>query len=87
MTKKSEDNHLSRQHKRKIKIKTKSTLSNFAKYSSLSFQMIAIVLAGVFGGIKLDEWLQWKFPLFTILLSIIGIFASIYFAIKDFLKK
>ncbi len=49
--------------------------------------MIAIVLAGVFGGIKLDEWLGWKFPLFTILLSILGIFAAIYFAIKDFLKK
>jgi F0F1-type ATP synthase assembly protein I len=49
--------------------------------------MIAIVLAGVFGGIKLDEWLQWKFPLFTILLSILGVFAAIYFAIKDFLKK
>jgi F0F1-type ATP synthase assembly protein I len=49
--------------------------------------MIAIVLAGVFGGIKLDEWLEWKFPLFTILLSILGIFVAIYFAIKDFLKK
>jgi F0F1-type ATP synthase assembly protein I len=67
--------------------KTKSGLSNYVKYSSLSFQMIAIVMAGVLGGIKLDEFLQWKFPLFTLLLSLIGIFAAIYFAIKDFLKK
>jgi phage shock protein PspC (stress-responsive transcriptional regulator) len=49
--------------------------------------MIAIVVAGVFGGLKLDEYLQWGFPLFTILLSLLGVFVAIYFAIKDFLKK
>jgi len=49
--------------------------------------MIVIVLAGVFGGLKLDEFLHWKFPVFTILLSLLGIFAAIYYAIKDFLKK
>lgn len=49
--------------------------------------MIVIVLAGVFGGLKLDEYLQWKIPLFTVLLSLLGVFAAVYFAIKDFLKK
>jgi F0F1-type ATP synthase assembly protein I len=62
-------------------------LNDFAKYSSLSFQMIFIVMAGVFAGIYLDKWIAWKFPLFTMLLSIAGIVLAIYYAIKDFLKK
>jgi TctA family transporter len=49
--------------------------------------MIIIVLAGVLGGIKLDEYLKWKFPVFTLLLSILSVFFAIYYAIKDFLKK
>lgn len=67
--------------------KNKKTLKNFAKYSGLSFQMIAIILAAVYGGIKLDEYLQWNFPLFTLVLSLLGVFAAMYFAIKDFIGK
>ncbi len=48
--------------------------------------MIAIILAGVYGGKKLDEYLQWDFPLFTLVLSLLAIFAAIYYAIKDFIK-
>jgi hypothetical protein len=49
--------------------------------------MIVIVLAGAFGGIGLDRWIRWGFPLFTFLLSILGVAIAIYVAIKDFLKK
>ena len=72
-------------HNQKKKIK--SNVSDFSKYSSLSVQMIVIVLAGAFGGVKLDECLKWKFPLFTVIFSILGVFMAIYFAVKDFLKK
>jgi F0F1-type ATP synthase assembly protein I len=79
---KKKDNQASSSNLRK-----KSNLNNYAKYSSLSVQMIVIVLAGAYGGIKLDKWIQWKFPLFTLLLSISGVTLAIYIAIKDFLKK
>jgi uncharacterized membrane protein YjjP (DUF1212 family) len=69
------------------KKKTLNNLNNFAKYSSLPMQMMIIILAGVFAGIKLDKWLVWKFPLFTFILSILGITIAIYIAVKDFLKK
>jgi F0F1-type ATP synthase assembly protein I len=69
------------------KKRIKSSLGSYAKYSSLSIQMIIIVLAGAFGGIKLDQWIGWKFPVFTFLLSILSIVFAIYIAIKDFLKK
>jgi hypothetical protein len=49
--------------------------------------MIIIVLAGVFGGIELDKITGIGFPLFTLLLSILGVILAIYYAIKDFLKK
>jgi hypothetical protein len=48
--------------------------------------MIAIILIGVFGGVKLDEWLELTFPVFTVILSILSVFLAIYYAIKDFIK-
>jgi len=53
----------------------------------MAVQMIAIILIGVFGGIKLDEVLSLKFPVFTLVLTLLSVFLSIFFAIRDFLKK
>jgi hypothetical protein len=72
---------------KKNKNKPGDYLNAYARYSSLAFQMLFIILAGVFGGIKLDEWLQWKFPVFTVILSLLAVVLSIYYAVKDFLKK
>ena len=63
-----------------------SNLSNYAKYSSLAFQMIAIILVGVFGGIKLDQIVRIEFPVFTVVLTIVSVILSMYYAIKDLLK-
>jgi hypothetical protein len=49
--------------------------------------MFAIIGLGIFGGVKLDNWLGIRFPVFTILLSIISVAAAIYTAIKDLIKK
>ena len=48
--------------------------------------MIAIILVGVIGGIKLDEKLKWEFPIFTVILSLFSVAAAIYIVIKDFIK-
>jgi ATP synthase protein I len=55
------------------------------KYTGIGFQMLAIIAIGVFGGIKLDQWLHTP-KIFTIVLSLLSIFAAIYVAIKDFIK-
>ena len=65
----------------------KKELNNYAKYSSLGFQMVAIILIGVFGGLKLDKYLAWKIPIFTVVFSLLSVALAIYYAIKDFLKK
>ena len=61
-------------------------LNQAARYSGLAFEMFFIILAGVFGGIKLDEKLNTE-PIFTAVLALIGVVAAIYLAIKDLLRK
>jgi F0F1-type ATP synthase assembly protein I len=64
----------------------KKSLNAYARYSSMALQMLVIILAGVFGGFKLDQWINTK-PVFTIILSLLAVSLSIYFATRDLLKK
>ena len=48
--------------------------------------MAAVILAGVFGGIQLDNTFHSK-PLLTAVLSLVGVILAIFFAIKDSLRK
>ena len=66
--------------------KTAKSVSDYAKYSSLAFQMVAIILVGVIGGMKLDHWLKPKFPVFTVVLSFLAVILALYFSLKDFIR-
>jgi F0F1-type ATP synthase assembly protein I len=59
---------------------------DFARYSGMAFQMIGIILVTTWGGVKLDKLTGWGTPVFTIVLSLLGVFAAIYFSIKDLIK-
>jgi len=48
--------------------------------------MIVIIAVMTWGGVKLDKVLGFSKPVFTIILSLLGVFAGIYSAIKDFIK-
>lgn len=61
-------------------------MKDFARYSGMAFQMLAIILVTTWGGIKLDKLAGFEKPVFTIILSLLGVFAAIYTAVKDFLK-
>jgi len=56
---------------------------DFAKYGGMGIQMAAIMLLGIWGGIKLDEWVQWNFPVFTLVLALVSVFAALYYVLKD----
>jgi len=62
-------------------------LESYARYSSLAFQMFAIIGIGIFGGVKLDAWTKFGFPVFTVLFSILSVAIAIYAAIKDLISK
>jgi F0F1-type ATP synthase assembly protein I len=64
----------------------KNYLNNYARYSSIAFQMLAIILLGVFGGYKLDGWLN-TLPVFTVLLSLLSVVIAIYSVVKDLLNN
>jgi F0F1-type ATP synthase assembly protein I len=72
--------------KKPEKDKENNGLKDFARYSGLGVQMVVIILITVWGGIKLDKLFLFKTPVFTIILSLLGVFAAIYFAVKDFIK-
>jgi len=58
-------------------------LKNYVKYSSMGFQMVVIIGGGVWGGYWLDQLVNWKFPVFIVLCSILAVAMAIYFVIKD----
>ena len=73
--------------KRPQKNPEETGLRTYARYSGLAFQMIIIILATTWGGTKLDKILELKTPVFTIILSLLGVFTAIYTTLKDFIKK
>jgi predicted MFS family arabinose efflux permease len=48
--------------------------------------MAVIIVAGALGGMQLDKYLQTETPWFTGGLTVLAVFLSMYFAIKDLLK-
>jgi hypothetical protein len=64
----------------------KRALNKYAKYSSMVFQMGAIIFGFTYAGIWLDEKYN-RSPLFTTIFALASIFLAIYYTIKDFIKK
>ena len=58
----------------------------YLKYTGLGVQMVVIILVSVWGGMRLDKLLAFQTPVFTIVLSLLGVFAAIYTVVKDFIK-
>ena len=57
------------------------------KYIGLGFQLVAVVGIFVLLGLELDKMLLNQIPFLTIIMSIIGVAASLYYVIKDVSKK
>lgn len=62
---------------------TNNGAANFAKYSGIAFQMLGTIGLGVYAGLKVDEWQQNKFPLWTLVLSLGSVAGSLYLLIKQ----
>ncbi len=64
----------------------KNSLKFYAVYSGLGLQMAVIVFAGAFGGREIDKWLQWHFPVFTVVLTLVAIVLSTLYGMREFFK-
>ncbi|CCH55647.1 hypothetical protein BN8_04923 [Fibrisoma limi BUZ 3] len=60
--------------------------TSYAQYSSIAFQMLGTIGLGVWGGMKLDEWQGNERPIWTIVLSLTAIGASLYLFIRQLPK-
>jgi predicted ABC-type exoprotein transport system permease subunit len=65
--------------------KSKKKVDNFIGYSGLAFEMVVIIGAGTFLGVKIDQWIGLKFPIFTLVLITLSVIGAIYHAIRKFL--
>jgi heme/copper-type cytochrome/quinol oxidase subunit 4 len=65
----------------------KKNVNNFAKYSSISFQMLVTIGLFAFAGYKIDESKNNKTPVFATILSFIGVVVSLYMVIKQLNKN
>ncbi|HNW56214.1 MAG TPA: AtpZ/AtpI family protein [Bacteroidales bacterium] len=74
------------QKKRNRKNQANKGLNDFARYSGIAFQMVAIILITTWGGKELDKLAGFEKPVFLIILSLLGVFAAIYTVVKDFIK-
>lgn len=66
--------------------KEESPLKTYSRYSGIAVQMVIIMLISVWGGMKLDELSGTETPVFTIILSLLGVVTAIYTSIKDFIR-
>jgi hypothetical protein len=57
------------------------------QYTGMAIQMLVPIVIGFFAGMKLDNYLQNKIPILTLILGLGGVATGIYLAIKDFIKK
>lgn len=74
------------QNKKKEKSDDEGGLTAYSRYSTIAIQMVVIILGSTFGGIKLDQLAGTK-PLFTVILSLLGVAAAMWLVIKDAIRK
>ncbi len=60
----------------------KPPLYDYARYSAFGIQMAVLVILGVIGGIQLDKAISTTIPIFTIILSFLGLFMAMYFLFR-----
>jgi hypothetical protein len=56
------------------------------KYAGMATQFLVTLAIAMFLGYKADQWLQWNFPLFIVLLPVLLLFALIYKIYRDISK-
>lgn len=65
----------------------KPPLKNYLRYSGLGFQIAGALALGAFIGNVIDKKMQNHSPYFTLGFAMVFLFAGMYLAFKDLLKK
>lgn len=65
----------------------KRSFDAFVRYSSLGFEMMAIIGIFTFAGYKIDQWMDNEFKAFTFGLMVLSVILSIVYGTRSLLKK
>ncbi len=61
----------------------KNPLSYYARISTVVIQMGVLIALGAWGGQYLDERFELTYPVFTIILSLLGVAIGMYLLLKE----
>ncbi len=61
-------------------------LKSYLKFSTSAIQMAVLITIGALGGDWLDNYQKNEFPLWTLILTLIAIFGSLFQLIREVLK-
>lgn len=64
----------------------KDKFKAYMRFSSIAIQMGVVITAGALGGQWLDEKQENEFPVWTLVLTLFAIFASLYQIIREVIK-
>ena len=73
-------------NQKKEKNNPEGGLTAYSKYSTIAIQMVVIIVITSLGGVQLDKLAGTK-PLFTIILSLLGVTAAMWLVIKEALRN
>jgi len=77
---------LRQSNQKKEKNNGDSGMTAYSRYSTIAVQMVVIILGTTLGGVKLDQVSGTK-PLFTVILSLLGVTSAMWLVIKEALKN
>ncbi|MEM7085958.1 MAG: AtpZ/AtpI family protein [Bacteroidota bacterium] len=69
-------------HKESKNRNRSSKINNYARFSGIAFQMIAIIALGSYGGVKLDEAYPNKYSLWSIGCSFASVIIAMVYIIR-----
>ena len=64
-----------------------SSTQTYLKYSGLAFQLLATVGLAAWAGIKLDDYLGFRFPWFTVFLVLLAVTGSMIWLVRQLPKE
>jgi len=59
----------------------------FTRYSGVGIQMVVIILMFYWAGSKLDERAATEKPVYTAIITLLGVFIGLYITLKEFIGK
>ncbi len=62
-------------------------MNAFTRYSGVGIQMVVIILLFYWAGSKLDERAATEKPVYTAIITLLGVFIGLYITLKEFIGK